>query len=148
MGDLLGHFKVKTAVNCNLAPYRSMIGWCFLHIQWLTKLKKFKSTYPFPSWMYFVVLFCLFCFLLVSGSDCRWRILFVLEYLTMAPGNKSEKSVILSSVISNQTSFIHSFSQVNACTCVHSFLRFLSIYKELSVTRYIVLSGMCYVQVM
>ena len=25
MGDLLGHFKVKTAVNCNLAPYRSII---------------------------------------------------------------------------------------------------------------------------
>ena len=23
--DLLGHFKVKTAVNCNLAPYRFII---------------------------------------------------------------------------------------------------------------------------
>ena len=129
--DLLGHFKVKTAVNCNLAPYRFIIGWCFLHLQWLTKLKKFKSTYPFPSWTYFVALFY-FCWF--SGSDCR--------YLTMAPANKSEESVILSIIISNQTSFIHNFTQLNTCKHMHSFLRFLSKCKEIKVTGYIVPSRM------
>ena len=56
----------------------------------------------------------------------------------MAPANKREKSVILSIIISNQTSFIHSFTQMNACTRMHSFLRFLSNCKELKVTGYIV----------
>ena len=129
--DLLGHCKVKTAVNCNLAPHRFIIGWCFLHIQWLTKLKKFKSTYPFPSRTYFVVLFYFWWF---SGSDCR--------YLTMAPANKSEESVILSIIISNQTSFIHNFTQLNTCKHMHSFLRFLSKCEEIKVTGYIVPSGM------
>ena len=63
----------------------------------------------------------------------------------MAPANKREKSVILSIIISNQTSFIHSFTQLNACTCMHSFSRFLSNCKELKVTRYIVPSGTSYV---
>ena len=129
--DLLGHCKVKTAVNCNLAPHRFIIGWYFLHIQWLTKLKEFKSTYPFPSWTYFVVLFYFWWF---SGSDCR--------YLTMAPANKSEESVILSIIISNQTSFIHNFTQLNTCKHMHSFLRFLSECEEIKVTGYIVPSGM------
>ena len=60
----------------------------------------------------------------------------------MAPANKSEKSIILSIIISNQTSFIHSFTQLNARTCMYSFLRFLSNCKELEVTGYIVPSGM------
>jgi len=58
----------------------------------------------------------------------------------MGPANKSEENVTLSIIISNQTSFIHSFTQLNACTCthMHSFLRFLSNCKQLKVAGYIV----------
>ena len=60
----------------------------------------------------------------------------------MAPANKSEESVILSLIISNQTSFIHNFTQLNTCKHMHSFLRFLSKCEEIKVTGYIVPSGM------
>ena len=67
--DLLGHFKVKTAVNCNLAPYRFII-WLMLFTHTVAyKIKEVQVNIPFSFLNILCCLVLFFCWF--SGSDCR-----------------------------------------------------------------------------